>query len=1693
MSGDGPAGVVGEPQRDASGEPGQDLAAPTMATVRDGAASNAELASSAGLAGADAVASDAAVGPPSIAEELCKKDDPGADPRNAGLAPADAAGPPGGEGGAENATPTPSGAGAPPAAGEAMPGGTRSVGKPQDIAATAPAPAPGMEEFEEVKDFSSEPLEARFQSKDLNRRCSAYAEAQAKMTASEAGAESSEIFRLFRKFTSACVAEMLPKGQDAALSALAAYLEHSPDLTAAALKGDGDGVDATAARGEVLRLVRALIEHKAIDKPKLQQLAPPIVLLVTEVCECPAVMKEILESVAEIEGAKKKTQGFLKKQIAFIIRLFAQILADFGAARMSPKLGYLSMVLKYIADTDPGIRDACYSVLIELSAWLGDISEIAKPMDEPQRKTLAKRVADLGEQEARKPKRLYRGEAQRAADGVAVGNAGGNGQKSTQVVDSYDLCEAVDVWKKLPKGWCMTKVLSMEKWKDKQKHLQTLSSVLEESIRLLPNDAYHAMAPTLVRLIKGESNIPVVVEAAKCAGFAARGLRRDFERPARQLLPVFVARINDKSVWKQNVLIERVEQLLWSLQYEVFFEELRPSVASKSLFVKKEAMNLLLRALDLPQVQLSCPDAASRFFHSLSTAVLPNIDDADNSVRHEAAKFLATLVYRNASVADTKDIVLDRVPTHRRGALEEEWKKLAKDQPCLWGGSADREEPSKTIARGSSKSSTTPRGSGSSMAFVRGQSAGPAGSGSASRPASPLRERPNPESPSKAVKRHTFPAGGNPSVAAVAPATGGERLVAELTEEIMQLKGKLQAMKQEKMDLQEENLELRRASLRAPSAGLGIEQQQEQGAMQPGQLPAQSVGQLRTPLVSRGVEPQEAAPTTQLRAPSVGRVCSRAMDNGLASTGQLRVPSSSRINGPQAGGRPMTPPKMRPTTPPKQRPRVEPDAGFTMATTPSRDFVGAHDQQEASRRYSGGSVGTSPVRRGRVPARGTGLQRPSSTETRRQPQQQQPRRANSAEHASARAAPAGDVDIQLLCPRQPKLLRQQREKGQYWGPDPITAEHLGALKDGWRSCVDEGLWRAMFSERMEEQLYALQAWKHQATARYDTLPELLDMLLKWLMWMMFNTNTQIWKLVLDVLSAIVSGIFDVGGQLTDREAQILIPNLLERSGHNMGSIREAICALLGRTVMVFPRIKVLPMLLQGLTSKNKRSVICVLTTLCDAMDKQVAMALARSQKDLIIFARLLDDKDVEVRRAAVQSMAQLSAHVDPEVFESVFKVLPTSSHPLVRSAAARLAPEAAPEEQLSVGRGRIRPPNSCDSSFERIPDGTTAPRSARAGGVAARPVYIDGRPCSPQRNLHLVPAASTPTAAAASAPSRSDTQVAEASHSRDTGAKSKIFSTIERFGQCSAAEFKQQCAALAEHVKRLTDSEAPPLAEALVVAMRMYFGHDGCVDRCWPLVELLDEFCASRDCIRPLNVEVSTSLLRELMRNLNHNAWTKHPDLGESLLRKLNLSCVMMLQSLSKQRAFSLLLDLGVDESDVVGSALAVKCLKKIAKTLHASKNAELDVQHVLENVVAWLRRVLPRLSQNPDLARVGSAVDAAIPTVLEGAKAVAEAAQRASPSAAQAAVERLMADESEPSQLLCRWLSTQAGNGEKENAPSNSSCKSLGVASPCSGANEAKVSVGATAGDQASVIKRRQSTPATINSSPCTLHNAKP
>lgn len=74
--------------------------------------------------------------------------------------------------------------------------------------------------------------------------------------------------------------------------------------------------------------------------------------------------------------------------------------------------------------------------------------------------------------------------------------------------------------------------------------------------------------------------------------------------------------------------------------------------------------------------------------------------------------------------------------------------------------------------------------------------------------------------------------------------------------------------------------------------------------------------------------------------------------------------------------------------------------------------------------------------------------------------------------------------------------------------------------------------------------------------------------------------------MLEFLPQLVEALTNEGYVLTDAEAAIFLPCLVEKSGYDMEKIREKIRVLTRQIVSIYPAAKVFPYVVEGLRSKN---------------------------------------------------------------------------------------------------------------------------------------------------------------------------------------------------------------------------------------------------------------------------------------------------------------------------------------------------------------------------------------------------------------------------------------------------------------------------------------------------------------------------
>lgn len=649
-----------------------------------------------------------------------------------------------------------------------------------------------------------------------------------------------------------------------------------------------------------------------------------------------------------------------------------------------------------------------------------------------------------------------------------------------------------------------------------------------------------------------------------------------------------------------------------------------------------------------------------------------------------------------------------------------------------------------------------------------------------------------------------------------------------------------------------------------------------------------------------------------------------------------------------------------------------------------------------------------------------------------------------------------------------KVQRQQRERSQYWGIDDIVSEYLAALKEQMKGCISERLWKQMFSDRMNEQLLALQTWKVSLSANFEAVVEILDMMLKWLTWMLTNTNTQVWKSSLDVLSCILEQLEAVNYTLTEREAQILIPTLIERVGHNLLIFRDFMVQILHRLPGVYPRGRLIPMMLRGMSvSKNKKSVADILHVLSNILDRQTVAGVSKSQKDLTLIVKLLDDKDADVRKNAASVMVTLSQHVDSVTFSRICKPIGAVTMQGLRVAIKARGP--AKVDAVGIGAEAPGTPSRASAAGPSTPSRHRQSEISMLNAsvlseVEVAPTQVSRKPAqaSQERNSSNAQASATriprspsknltPREQSALTRAASEKNIAE---QRPVAARAEPPRTPERHSYSSGPvvpcpmdvqellgqdfdAFTESCAEISRVLlsPSVTPKDCTQISNTLLSLLERTLGDEGRLERCNPVVRLLEEFCTSRERICALPDVIIRGLLLECLRNLHSFGWTKKISNGSEVLKKLNLACVMLFTHIGRSKAFGLLLGLELDEPAAVGSSLPLKCIRKLVKNMTGSRSPEAEVEGVLNVLHNFLRELEQKL-QRPLVLQ--DFVPKARPTpAVDHAEEIASAALGQWPDLASAAARRYIETwQNTLSEVQIHFISTVFDlDGGKENA----------------------------------------------------------
>lgn len=216
-------------------------------------------------------------------------------------------------------------------------------------------------------------------------------------------------------------------------------------------------------------------------------------------------------------------------------------------------------------------------------------------------------------------------------------------------------------------------------------------------------------------------------------------------------------------------------------------------------------------------------------------------------------------------------------------------------------------------------------------------------------------------------------------------------------------------------------------------------------------------------------------------------------------------------------------------------------------------------------------------------------------------------------------------------------------------------EHVQELECDILKHFREDLHRRFLSTDFKKQVEGLELLQKALPSSIKEIIELIDILLRWFALRVCESNTTCLLKVLEFLPELVETLKDEGYTLTEAEAAMFLPCVLEKSGHNIEKVREKMRELLKQIVCIYSAPKLLPYVLQGLSSKNSRTKIECVDLIGWLLDHNGA-EISGQLKSLQHVAALTSERDGEVRKSALNTMATAYKSLGEDVWKYVGKL-----------------------------------------------------------------------------------------------------------------------------------------------------------------------------------------------------------------------------------------------------------------------------------------------------------------------------------------------------------------------------------------------------------------------------------------------------
>ncbi|KAL6766815.1 TOG1 [Auxenochlorella protothecoides x Auxenochlorella symbiontica] len=336
------------------------------------------------------------------------------------------------------------------------------------------------------------------------------------------------------------------------------------------------------------------------------------------------------------------------------------------------------------------------------------------------------------------------------------------------------------------------------------------------------------------------------------------------------------------------------------------------------------------------------------------------------------------------------------------------------------------------------------------------------------------------------------------------------------------------------------------------------------------------------------------------------------------------------------------------------------------------------------------------------------------------------------------------VEAAILVPqpqaREERARRFRPRSLRYEGLSPDEPELLEKEFQGVASPEFRAL---LFSRDFKGHLQAADTLLAQLDLVWAGVVAGLDLILRWVVLRMADGNMQSLVRVLELARALLCALRDAGGHLTELDALVFLPAIVEKAGHGQDRVRALHREVLHAAAGLYPVPRLLDLVTPGLASKSARTRIECAEFLAERLDLDGAgPALASRSKPISAVAALLKDRDGATRTAALTVIEAVWVAEGDEVWRHLGR-LDVREHDLVeeklrRSTRARVAAPTAAAAQIPAST--LAPP----ATQARPPSPGPAPSPPVPAAVAGTPEFSAPMP---PRFTPPVPLQATPAPA----------------------------------------------------------------------------------------------------------------------------------------------------------------------------------------------------------------------------------------------------------------------------------------------------------------------------------------------------------